>query len=183
MLKIGERIRELRKGKKITLIELSARTGVAQATLSRIETGTMIGTVESHQKIAEALGTTLSELYAGVDSRLQEIQLSKSPERKIEKRAKASVEVLTGTALKKKMLPILVRLEPGGELALEKEEPGVEKFIYVLKGECEVSIEKNAYRLRKEESIYFDAALSHALANTSVKNPAEAFCVTSPPRI
>lgn len=43
-MEIGKRIREARKAKKITLVELSNLTGVAQATLSRIETGVMTGT-------------------------------------------------------------------------------------------------------------------------------------------
>ena len=51
MLKIGNKIRELRKKKEITLIEFSKMTGVAQATLSRIETGDMPGTIECHHKI------------------------------------------------------------------------------------------------------------------------------------
>ena len=74
MLKnLGQRIRTLRKEKGLTLVEISEKTGIAQATLSRIETGTMIGTVESHEKIAETLGIGLSELYTGVDRRYEQI--------------------------------------------------------------------------------------------------------------
>ncbi len=51
-MKVGNRVREIRKAKKVTLVELSKQTGIAQATLSRIETGSMVGTVESHRKIA-----------------------------------------------------------------------------------------------------------------------------------
>ena len=70
---LGNRIREIRKQKKITLLELAKTTGVAQATLSRMETGLMVGTVKSHQKIAEALGISLAELYGHIDSRYSQI--------------------------------------------------------------------------------------------------------------
>ena len=74
MLKnLGQRIRTLRKAKGLTLVEISEKTGVAQATLSRIETGTMVGTVECHEKIAETLGIGLAELYSGVDKRYEQI--------------------------------------------------------------------------------------------------------------
>jgi transcriptional regulator with XRE-family HTH domain len=182
MLKIGTRIRDLRKSRKVTLVELSEKTGVAQATLSRIETGTMIGTVESHQRIAEALGVGLGDLYSGIDSRAESITHTKPEERKAEKREKTTIQLLTSSALKKKMAPVLITLEGPASLPLEKEEVGVEKFIYCLKGEVELSIEKNKYRIKNQESIYFDASLSHSLSNLTSRT-AEVFSITSPPRI
>ena len=81
---LGARIRELRKEKKLTLVEISKKTGVAQATLSRIETGSMIGTVESHQKIADVIGVSLAELYAATDPRLAKIDhFKQEDERKV----------------------------------------------------------------------------------------------------
>src|SRR3954464_13555728 len=85
MLKnLGHKMRKLRKDKGLTLVEVAEKTGVAQATLSRIETGTMIGTVESHEKIAEVLGVGLSELYSGVDKRYDQIaHQTRDNERKV----------------------------------------------------------------------------------------------------
>jgi len=51
----------------MTLRELSETSNVALASLSRIETGKMIGTIESHQSIASALGKNLSQLYSNTD--------------------------------------------------------------------------------------------------------------------
>ena len=182
MLKLGTRIRELRKARKVTLVELSEKTGVAQATLSRIETGTMIGTVESHQKIAESLGVSLGDLYSGIDSRAETVNLTKPEQQKAEKRAKAVVQILTSGAMKKKMAPSLITLESGGALPNEKEEVGVEKFLYCLRGEVELTLEKTKYRLKNQESIYFDASLTHSLSNPTSR-AAEVFSITSPPRI
>ena len=42
---IGEIIHRLRKEKKMTLVELAEKSGVALATLSRIENGRMTGTL------------------------------------------------------------------------------------------------------------------------------------------
>ena len=80
---IGLKIRDLRRQKKITLIELSKLTGIAQATLSRIETGLMIGTVSSHQKIAEAIGVSLAELYREIDTRYEKTKHQNAAARKI----------------------------------------------------------------------------------------------------
>jgi len=47
----------------MTLSKLSKRTGVAVTTLSRMENNRMVGTLESHLKIAQALGMPLGALY------------------------------------------------------------------------------------------------------------------------
>jgi len=182
MFKIGDKIRDLRKARKVTLIELSEKTGVAQATLSRIETGVMLGTVESHQAIAETLGISLGDLYSDIDSRREKIEHTQPTEQKVEKRGKASIQVLTSSALKKKMLPTLITLESSSELSVQKEEVGVEKFVYCLKGEVEIKLDKASYKIKSKESLYFDASLPHTLKNSASK-PAELFSVTSPPKI
>lgn len=168
MLKnLGETIRRLRKEKKLTLVEISEKTGVAQATLSRIETGTMIGTVESHQKVADILGVSLAELYSGVDPRHDQIaHLKQETDRKITHHTKSlQVELLTQESSKKKITPLLVTLQPEAETAHEKNERGVEKFIYVLEGEVKATIEKDEFVLKQGETLYFDASLPHQILN------------------
>ena len=54
-MNIGSVIRNLRKSQGLTLLKLSEMSKVALATLSRIETGKMTGTLESHMQIARAL--------------------------------------------------------------------------------------------------------------------------------
>jgi transcriptional regulator with XRE-family HTH domain len=49
---LGKRIKELRKSKKMTLVEIAKKTGIDQATLSRMENGKMTGTLDSHMRLA-----------------------------------------------------------------------------------------------------------------------------------
>lgn len=168
MLKnLGERIRKLRKDRSITLVELAKRTGVAQATLSRIETGTMMGTIESHERIAEAMGLGLAELYSGVDRRYDEIShLPRETQRKVTRQTKeARFELLTQESSKKKITPLLVTISARSETAVESNERGVEKFIFVLEGELTVKIDQEDYPLKTEETLYFDASLPHKIVN------------------
>lgn len=64
---LGERLRQLRNSQKVTLVELAKASGVDIATISRIETGGMVGTLKSHLRLATALGVTIVELYAGLE--------------------------------------------------------------------------------------------------------------------
>lgn len=184
MLKVGPRIREIRKGKKITLIELSKQTGIAQATLSRIETGRMIGTVESHQKIADALGLTLAALYAPLDRRYEEVAVSKkeTPRKLVHQGRGCQIELLTQEVTKKKITPLYVTLSGSSKTALEENERGVEKFIWIQEGEVEVSLEKEVHSLKEGETLYFDASLPHRITNPRSKT-AKVFVAVSPSKI
>lgn len=184
MIKVGNRVRELRKAKKVTLVELSKQTGIAQATLSRIETGTMTGTVESHRKIAEALGLGLAELYAPLDRRYQEIvHAKKETPRKVVRQGKGcQIEMLTQEATKKKIAPLLITLAGNAQTSLEQNDRGVEKFVWVLDGEIEARVEKENYPIKTGETLYFDASLPHRLNNLKAKT-AKLFVAVSPSKI
>lgn len=184
MLKLGNRIRTIRKEKKVTLVELSKRTGVAQATLSRIETGQMIGTVESHTKIAEALGLGLAELYAPLDRRYHEISHTKkdTPPKVVHQGRGCQMELLTQEVTKKKITPLLLTLSGDSRTTMEHNDRGVEKFVWVLEGEVEVSLDKENHNLKSGETLYFDASLPHRLSNPKSKT-AKAFVAVSPSKI
>ncbi|MBI3317046.1 MAG: helix-turn-helix transcriptional regulator [Candidatus Omnitrophica bacterium] len=172
MLKnLGERIRQFRKQRGLTLVEISKRTGVAQATLSRIETGTMTGTVESHEKIAEAIGIGLAELYGTVDSRLDKTSvLKKDAEHKTSHLGKnVSVELLTTESSQKKITPLLITLQGKSQTPTEQTERGVEKFVYALEGEAKVNLEKDTFELKSGDSLYFDASIPHHIVNETAK--------------
>ena len=176
-------MRTLRKAKGLTLVEISEKTGVAQATLSRIETGIMIGTVECHEKVAEALGIGLAEFYSGVDKRYEQIARQGKDARKITLHTKdIHVELLTQESSKKKITPLLLTLQGGGKTEKESNERGVEKFIWVLDGSVKVKLDQEEIVLKSQESLYFDASLPHQISNESAK-PVKVFIAVSPPKI
>jgi transcriptional regulator with XRE-family HTH domain len=185
MLKnLGEKIRKLRKQKGLTLVEISEKTGIAQATLSRIETGTMIGTVESHEKIAEILGIGLADLYAGIDRRYEEIaHLTKEAVRKVTHHGKdVRIELLTAQSSSKKITPLLMTLQPESKTSLDHSERGVEKFVYVLEGEVMVKVDGQEYPVKTDETVYFDASLPHQFVN-SKSSQARVLIAVSPSKI
>jgi transcriptional regulator with XRE-family HTH domain len=53
-MNIGDNIKSQRLKRRLTLTELSLKSGVQLATLSRIENNKMSGTVKSHKSIAQA---------------------------------------------------------------------------------------------------------------------------------
>ena len=185
MLKnLPHRIRTLRIEKGLTLVEISKKTGIAQATLSRIETGTMVGTIECHEKIAEMLGVGLANLYTGVDRRYEQTAYTSNKEEKVvtHHTKNVHVEVLTQESSKKKITPLMVTLQPGGKTEKESTLRGVEKFLMLLEGNIKVKLENDEYSLKSQETLYFDASLPHQYMNDGSKI-ARLFVAVSPSKI
>ena len=178
---IGDKLHEIRKSKKITLTELSNKSGVQLATLSRIENKRMTGTLESHIAIAKALGIEVIELYNSVirDQKKEEISEGTQSSEIFTHNEKSSFEILTKNVLTKLMMPSLIRIEEGGATQQEQNSPTSEKFLFVLEGIVEVFIDIKSFRLEKNSTLYFDASLPHMFKNIG-RGVAKVLCVATP---
>lgn len=178
---IGKRIKELREQKGMKLIELSEKSGVQLATLSRIEHLKMTGTLECHVQVAKALGINLTELYTDIVTEEEKAQM-KTPKTISDifvHNDKCSYDILTSNIFRKKMMPILLKIEPGGKTNKEQGKFGTEKFVYVIDGKIEIRVGKETYPLSKNNTLYFDASLEHTMVNTGAKT-ARVICVVTP---
>lgn len=182
-MKLGEKLKILRKQKDLTLDKLAELSGVAKATLSRIENGVTTGNLNTHLKICEALGVNLGELYKGLER--AEDKIVAFDEKSIKEAEvfsydeKVSSIILAKQTGKKKMLPQLLMIEPEKGTPAEENSPGTDKFIYCLEGEAELKIGDKTYAIKKNGSTYFDASLPHSIRNTGSK-PTKMIVVVSP---
>ena len=181
-MNLGETIHKIRKEREMTLLELAEKSGVALATLSRMENGKMTGTLESHMKICEALGIALPDLYKNLlaSKRAIDINTQRSRTEVFIHDKKSSEELLASKASNKKMMPVLIKIRKGGKTR-EEAKPGIEKFIYVLDGKIEANVGEEKYNLGKGDTLYFEAAAPHLFKNTHSYD-AKLLCVISPPR-
>lgn len=177
---IGDTLHRLRKEKKLSLTELSQKSGVQLATLSRIENNKMTGTLESHRAIADALDIQFVNLYSNVyKSPSTEVDLPTLAETG-KHAGEAYYEILTKNSSLKKMLPLIIKIEPKREIK-ESASDG-EKFIFVLEGEIEVDMANQKYRLKKNSTIYLDVVIEHVIRNLR-NTPSKLLCVKTPVRL
>ena len=67
-MRVGERIRTFREGKKLSQGDIEQRTGLLRCYISRVENGHTVPSVETLEKIARALEMKLYQLlYDGDD--------------------------------------------------------------------------------------------------------------------
>ncbi|MDP2941849.1 MAG: XRE family transcriptional regulator [Candidatus Omnitrophota bacterium] len=182
-MKIGKVIKGLRTKMKMTQAELAKRAGLDFTTISKVEKGSLTGTLNTHRKIAAALGISLVDLYKELDGPGRpafEVSASKKDQADIFHYNKRAVsQILLGRVLEHKMLPELLALEKNGTTRLEQKRPGTEQFIFVLEGNIEIKIAAEVLKLKKGQSVYFDASRPHIIRNTT-KTPAKCLRVTSP---
>lgn len=181
---IGQKIKELRQAHGLSLLELSKKSGVIISSLSRIETGKMTGTIESHVAIAKALGIRLIELYAGLDTQSPAAefrQANETPEKQIQTRG-ALMEPLVSAPLERKMLPVIMTLAAGKSAKPERSPAGCEKLVYLLKGQLQITVGNETFKLKPGDSLYFEAGLMHLFLNTS-QGPSSALVTSCPPSL
>ena len=182
---VGARLRRLRQSQRVTLMELAKASGVDAATISRIETGKMSGTLESHIKLSTALGVKLTELYAGIEeARVKDAATLQSPSRHpdvyVHQAGKSSLTMLTSDILRKKLMPVLITIAPGGSTHPEEAKVGTEQFLYVLDGLLEARVGEATHVLRRGSSLYLDASVPHRLKNVG-RSVAKCLSVVTPP--
>ena len=173
---IGANIRRRREEARLTLTQLASRANLTKGALSKIETGKGSPPIATIMRIAEAMGTTLAELFVEADSSVPYI-LTRADEGRIITRDGSrfgySYEALALDMPTKVMEPFLLTIQPG-------DPPGVfhhggQEFIYMLSGQMEISVGEKKLRLRRGDSLYFDPSHTH---NTRIigKKPARFLC-------
>ena len=178
---LGNRIKHMRQNTGYTLVDLSKRSGIALATLSRIENDKMVGTLDSHKKICQALGITLSELFSNLEREMKAVYIQRNCAQKevFSHSEHFTRTILTSKDSGKNILPLMVTVQPGGVENIDANRADIEKFIYSLEGSIELTIDGDTFQLQAEDTLYFNASSPHTIKNTG-GTIARYLCVISP---
>jgi transcriptional regulator with XRE-family HTH domain len=177
-MELGEKIRLLRKQRNLTLAELAQQSGLGLGTLSRLENNKASSNVKTHQRLCEALGISLADLYR--DTPIPPAESAPRPTSPDEAEIftydeKASSILLAANVLDKHMLPQLIVLQPGGQTHREQNRPMSEKWLFVLEGVVEVTVSEQRHELHSHGTLYFKSSLPHQIINAG---PVTAKCIT-----
>lgn len=170
---LGDHIRQLRSDRRWSLNQLSAESGIAASTLSKVENGALSLTYDRLLQVAQGFGLTLSEFLAPPAT---ETAMPAGAARLSWARKGSGEQVETAgyiynylcTSLRaKRMVPIvsLVKARTLSEFGELLRHDG-EEFAFVLKGRIEVVTEFYASQVLEEgEGVYIDSRQGHAYLN------------------
>jgi len=165
---VGEKIKQIREMKKVSIEELAVRSGMELALIQKIEQEKNVPSLAPLVKIARALGVRLgtflddSDSYGPVVVRSGEYQKgARFTSQSSEAREHLNFFSLAFDKAGRNMEPFIVDIEPGQQSDYMLSSHEGEEFIYVLEGEIEINYGKEVYRLAKGDSIYLDSIVLH----------------------
>lgn len=163
-MNVGERIRELRQQKGLSLRKLAGMSGVSPSLLSQVETCKVDPSLSTLRKIASALDVAL--FYFVLEHPSDVSRLVKKSQRRMVVFPKAGLQYeIIHSDLQKKMGIHIGTLRPGGATSDEPLAHGGEECLVVLEGTMEVEIGEETIRLGTGDSLYFDSSVPHRLHN------------------
>ncbi len=159
---IGERIRSLRLGKGLGLIELGTRTGLSASFLSQLETGRVVPTLRNLARIALVFGKDLSWFFRETE-RVSFRVLRKGDRVPLvldrKDNARFVSESLSALIPDRHLVPCLAEFHPHDAVCefVPKIFPGQE-FIYIIEGELSITIPRESHMLGTGDIAWIDGS-------------------------
>ena len=175
-LQIGKKLRALRIRNDLTLEELASRSELTKGFLSQVERDLTSPSISTLNDILEALGTNLADFFR-VEK--EEKIVFQTDDFFVDEREDYTIEWVIPNAQKNQMEPILLTLHPGKKSMLMESHNGQE-FGYVLKGNVELIVGGQSYRLKAKETFYLSGHKAHYLENKG-NGEAKILWITTPP--
>lgn len=180
---IGEKIRSIRKNKKLTIVELSEQINVTSGYISQIERDLISPSLAVLKRLSEALEIPLSALF--LENNNQDVVTIQSSERTKVKFGNINVELEYITPIFKKgdkqngAEAFLFKLDPQSWVSESTIIHDSQECIYVLSGEIQCHVGNNIYTLSKGDSICVPENNGHMIFNSN-NEESEALCIISP---
>ena len=170
-LKLGQRVREIRRRTHWTLEDAAKRTGLARSTLSKIENEQMSPTFDVVQKLAAGMEIELPQLFVATESHTASGRrtITWAGEGRPRVTATYEHELLSVELAQRKMIPFKtkVRARDFDEFTSWVRHPG-EEFLYVLDGSIAFYTEfYEPVTLSAGDSVYYDSDMGHACVSVS----------------
>ena len=177
---VGACIREARKAKGLTLMELSQRSGIAVSTISKAERGDIALTYDKFAALAHSLQLEFDAIFGRtrplpkVAVRPMTPSFTASGKQVIYDTPNYEYGMLASDLTGKRMVPMRahIRARDVADFPEYIRHAG-EEFVFVLGGSVELRFEDGkAFTLEPGDSLYFDSAVGHVYVTTS-KDDAE----------
>ncbi len=183
---LGAKIRTVRKAKQLTLQQVSDRSGVSIATLSKIENGQAVGSLNTVYKIARGLGILVVDLVAPHEAALTRqgrLAVNKNDSALCHKTDFYDYFIHANSLNSKRMVPLVMHIHTETPPPLEDwSQHAGEEFVYIITGSIAFHCEEYApVTLEPGESLYFDSAMRHAFVKTSTVDAVILSIATSAP--
>ncbi len=176
---IGNKIKELRISKNLTIKQLAELVECTPSLISQLERGKTDPSISMLKKIADALNVNIVDFFMpgfedkDVITRVEDrvdIQL---------KRWDAKIQSLVKTVRNKKMQPFYTIIKKGGGSHGMYSHDG-EEFGYIIQGQMDLILNDKIFTIKEGESFYFSSKIPHNWGNSGDKDVIVLWVITPP---
>ncbi|WP_227244664.1 helix-turn-helix domain-containing protein [Paraburkholderia caribensis] len=177
---VGARLRDARKARGLTLMQLSEQSGIAVSTISKAERGDIALTYDKFAALAHALQLDFDAIFGrakhtrGSGASPIVPTFTASGQQMIYDTPNYEYGMLANDLTGKRMVPMRahVRARKLADFPDYIRHSG-EEFVFLLDGTLELRFETGAvFQLKPGDSLYFDSSVGHVYLSTG-KKPAE----------
>lgn len=182
MKNLGSRIKKRRENLGMPLSDLSNLVGVSPSALSQIENAKAFPSIVTLKSIADNLHTTVSELI-GEHEALSKNPVMKYSDKQFITRNQSGTSLfhLSYKIVAKQTDTLLAIFNEGSNSQdILKSHQG-QTYIFIVKGELEFTLDETKYKLKKNDSLYFNAYLQQQAINKSHRET-HILIVNTPPQ-
>ncbi len=163
---IGERLRDVRSSRLLTLDDVAKLTGVSKPMLGQIERGLSSPTINTLWKIATGLKMPLSYFYRQTETLLTVVGLEdKIPA--MEENDGMRVYTLFSFEPVRNVEVFYMEFDGGVRHCAEPHIKGVEEYVFVISGTMKIIVEGQEILLSEKQSMRFQADVPHIYHNIS----------------
>ncbi len=163
--RIGAVLRALRAAAGLTLAEVGAGAGLSSAMLSRIENGAATASLDSLERVCEALGIGMADLFQEIDQQHGTAQLIKKADQmevvRVGTKHGHTYKLLSYDRGPRKIFePFFIEIDKKSQSRPRFSHPGTE-FIYMLQGRMEYRFGEHTYTLEPGDALTFSGNVVH----------------------
>ena len=169
-IRIGKKVREIRRQNKNTLVEVSEKAGISKGLLSKIENGRTIPSLPVLLQIIKALETDLTLFFDGIADINSYAYLHKKSneyiyEEKEDSKGFSYFNIMSENIQNVAFQTTILKLEPGAER--EKVVTDGFTFLYLIDGEIDYILENEVIAFKQGDSLFFDGRIPHVPQNNT----------------
>jgi transcriptional regulator with XRE-family HTH domain len=176
---LGQRIREVRRSKKMTLRDAAVAAGVSESFLSQVERGLANPSVASLRRIADAMHEPVASFFVGEP---QSGMLVRAGDRRRLVHPMGTLEDYLLTPASARSLQIIYCVVGPGEGSGPEPYTHVadEECLVVLSGQLEVGLRAEEYTLGSGDALLFDPKEPHSFHNPGTEQVTTLWVQTPP---
>lgn len=164
-INVGEKIKELRKEKGMSIADLANKSELSPSLISQIERNMVTPSIASLWKIAQSLQVSVGYFFDEETKDITNPVVKKGKRKKIIASNNNAIYELLSPDLNRKIEFLYITIKPGDYstkdfVTHEGEECGI-----VIKGKLMVKMKDREYILEEGDSIYFDSTIPHRYIN------------------